>query len=509
VVLNKNQSDHREPSGITRVRMVNSMNLWQELAWLVLILIAGLVPRFIFITSFPSHPISDFLSILDFSILLRDDWLAKNAWQWQFLSPGLPLILSGILRFVRGSPEAIGRWATAFTTGLVPVLPYIFWKDVFRLRTRIFAALLLALWPGQILFSSVLAQDNWIIFPTVALSVLAVRTLVTKKDGYPILAALLYAVTVAIRQEMMVALLPAAVIAILGGRAEKHIRNFFIGSSIVGVVFAALILQRGLATGRYTLTTEHLGKSVLGSYIPGAGMGWIDPLSYVETVHPELVETDVWGTKFVNERGALNLAWQEFLHRPTFHAIRIFGLALTNLFEMDQQNLRWSLEADEVLPNEYAKDARNLMNTLGTVLQDYPPIVNMFFACSIFFALSQRYLLKWISPILATIVLKFGLHAVLGSQPRYFLIIIALELLTIAIITEVSFRPQTWEVSIRSLIIGVLCILVLAVLASQASNYVLTHDQLPQSTYFYPLEIGGGQIECTKQGQMISPYGQR
>ena len=501
MVLNKNQSDHREQNGIAKVRVVNPLNLWQELVWLILIMIAGLYPRLIFITSFPSRPISDFLNILDFSILLRDDWLAKNAWQWHFFSPGLPLLLSGILRFVHGSPEAIGRWATAFSTGLVPVLPYILWKDVFRLRTRIFAALLLALWPGQILFSSVLAQDNWIIFPTVALSVLAVRILVVKKDGSPILAALLYAVTVAIRQEMMIALLPATVIAILGGRAEKRIRNFFIGSLIVGVVFAALILQRGLATSRYTLTTEHFGTAILGAYIPGAGMGWIDPLQYVEETQPELLKNGPLGSEL--QRGALNLAWQEFLRRPTFHAIRIFGSALTNLFEMDQQILWWSLGAEEVLPNEYKKDALTLMNTLAPIVQVYPTIVNMLFAYSIFFALSQRYLLKWISPILATILLKFGIHAVMVSQPRYFLFIIALELLAFAIITEVSFKSRTWQISIRSLIIGVLSVLALSLLATQARNYVLTHDQLPQSTYLYPLEIRDGQIECTKQGHMI------
>jgi hypothetical protein len=44
-------------------------------------------------------------------------------------------------------------------------------------------ALLLSLWSGLILFSGILAQDNWIILPTVALSLLTVRNLVLKNKA--------------------------------------------------------------------------------------------------------------------------------------------------------------------------------------------------------------------------------------------------------------------------------------------------------------------------------------
>src|SRR5215207_5132824 len=99
----------------------------QELTWLVLILVLGLSLRLLFITFFPTTPFSDFLSLLNFAIVFRDDWMAKNAWQWRFFSPGLPFILSVILRFVHGSPEVIGRWTTALITGLTPALPYLLW----------------------------------------------------------------------------------------------------------------------------------------------------------------------------------------------------------------------------------------------------------------------------------------------------------------------------------------------------------------------------------------------
>ena len=502
VFINTKQSGQEKQSGIADEQTVAPTKLWEELVWLVLILVVGLATRLVFIKSFPSRPISDFLNILDFSILFRDDWLARGAWEWYFFSPGLPLILSGILRFINRSPETIARWATALSTGLVPLLPFILWKDVFRLRTRVLAALLLALWPGQILFSSVLAQDNWIIFPTVALSVLAVRVLVMRRDGYPILAALLYAVTVAIRQEMLVALLPAAIIAILGGRPDKRIRNFIIGSSVIGVIFAFLILQRGWATGRYALTTEHFGMSILGAYIPGAGMGWISPISYIDAVDPKLLDHGELSQEL--DRGALKLTVQEFLRRPGFQAIRIFGSTLTNIFEMDKQITWWSLGAEGVLPHPYRKAALALTDGLAPILQFYPMMATALFLSSIFFALSQRYWLKWISPILATILLKIGIHAVIVSQPRYFLVVVALELLTFAMITEMSFKPRNWKISALSLILGILSVWALSSLTVQAQNYVLTHDEFPQLIYNFPLKPASGQVQCTmKQGQLL------
>ncbi len=500
MTLNKDKNDFPKQIDETGVGAVNPNHWRQEFTWLALILAAGLLPRLVFIRSFPAHPTSDFLNILDFAVLLKDDWFARNAWQWQYFSPGLPLIIAAILNFIHKSPETIGRWATAVSTGLVPVLPYIIWKDTFRMRTRIIAALLLALWPGQILFSSVLAQDNWIIFPTVALSALAVRVLVTKRGGNPVLAAVLYTATVAIRQEMMIALLPVTIIAALGARADKRARNLIVGSSVVGILFAVLVLQRGIATGRYALTTEHFGISILGAYIPGAGMGWISPIPYLDATHPELLEQDQLGNGL--DRGALNLAWQEFLRRPKFHVFRIFGSAFTNLFEMDGQIIWWSLGAEGILPHQYRKAAFALETDLTPLLQIYPIVVNILFVSSIFFALGQRAILERISPIIAAIILKLGLHAVIVSQPRYFLIITALELLTFSIVTEVCFRTEHSRMSLRSLAAGVLSVLALSLLSTQARIYNLTHDELSQRTQRAFLQVKAGELKSTtKQDQ--------
>jgi hypothetical protein len=496
MVLNNTHSMNRESSDVTGVGKIKQMSQWQELTWLGLILIAGLSLRLLFIRFFPTIPFSDFLSLLDFAIVFRNDWLAKNAWQWRYFSPGLPLILSVVLRFVHESPETVGRWTTALVTGLVPVLPYLFWKDIFSARTRIIAAALLALWPSQILFSSILAQDNWIIFPTVAISVLAVRVLAIKKEGYtPIVAALLYALTSAIRQEMMIVLFPATITAILAGERRNRLRNLLVGSLIISTIFIALILQRGLATGFYTFRTEHFGKAILGAYVPGAGMGWIDPIPYVEATYPELIKNGDPDSKLAQE--GLRITWHEFVRRPRFHVIRIFGSTLTNLFEMDEQLVWWSL-GEGMLPPRYQNNVSRLTKNLLPLLKFYPVMINMLFACSLFFVLSHRLLLKWITPILATIALKIGLHAVIVSQSRYYLVVIALEILVISVVWDSMLKKENWRLSLRSVILGIVSILLLIVSMNYAKEYIKTHDIVLHS--YYELSNYPDQIVSSQSG---------
>ena len=109
--------------------------------------------------------------------------------------------------------------------------------------------------------------------------------------------------------------------------------NLAIGCSLAGLLLAVLITHRGMATGRYTLSTEHLGTSVLGAYIPQASLGWVSPIPYIEAEHPELLRNNLSENEL--NRAEIGLAWQEFLRRPTYQSMRILGSALTSIFELD------------------------------------------------------------------------------------------------------------------------------------------------------------------------------
>ncbi|HEY9422878.1 MAG TPA: hypothetical protein VIW92_15810, partial [Thermoanaerobaculia bacterium] len=180
----------------------------REAAGLALLSFLGLVPRLAFIAAFPTIPTSDFRNLVRFGLHLRDHGLTSFDWSWQFFSPGLPVVLSGLFGIAPDAdPDAAARLATAVACGLTPVLPFVIWRGILPFWTRLLAGAMLALWPGQAMFSGVVAQDNWVLPPTVALGALAGRALLSSR-AWPVAAGLLYALGVAMRQEMLVALLP-------------------------------------------------------------------------------------------------------------------------------------------------------------------------------------------------------------------------------------------------------------------------------------------------------------
>ncbi len=448
----------------------NKKNIKFEVYAFFLIFLAGVLPRMIFVNAYPNLPISDFYNIEDLAISFEKDILAKGNIYWQYFSPGLPIILSVLFKFIPYPHEDVARWATALITGLTPILPFLIWRDTFSRRVRILAGFLLALWPGQILFSGTVAQDNWIIFPTVGLAALAVRILVGQKDGYPIWAGLFYVSTVAIRQEMLIALLPLVAVAILGSRREKWFRNFVVGTCLIGILFSMLIVQRGLATGRYALSTKHLGVSVLGAYVPGSGIGWVAPWSYLSIYHPEIKVDENF------DRRTTELAWQEFFRRPRFHIFRMAGSSMYYLFNVDKEITHLSLIAEGALPQGYSENAKNLQGNLTPLLQFYPQLIHGLFLSAVFYSLFKRQYLKWISPILLTIALKIGLHAVIVSQPRYFLIVEALEILVIAMVLDVMIKRENWELALRSIFLGIVTTFLLVIFVNNAKLYIEKND---------------------------------
>ena len=331
------------------------------------------------------------------------------------------------------------------------------------------------------------------ILPVVALTALAVRLIVLRQNGLPIPAALLYVMAVAIREEMLFVLLPIAVFASVGSRSGQRLRNAGVAALIVGVLFAGLVIQRGMATGRYTLSTEHLGASVLGAYVPGAALVWVTPVPYLQIKAPELLKRDV--SAYDLNRAEISLAWQEFLRRPTFHAVRIIGVTLTSLLDLDSRVISWSLTAPGVVPQEQRKAAIGFKNAIMPVLQVYPLLVQIGFATALFFSSGHRTLSKWIWPLLLAALLKVGIHVLIVSQARYFLVVVAVELLTVAVVSEVCFKLEARRKLVYSLLLGVLSVVVLALVAVAANSYVWAHLESAPVNFSLPPASSSEQIE--------------
>ncbi len=443
----------------------------------VLLLASGLVARLIFVHLFPTQPVSDFRSLVDFGLWMRDRSVTTNGFYWRVLNPGLPLALSLLFRVFPRDPDTTARIATAVATGLLPVFPLALWRGVLPARVRLLAAGMLALWPGQILFSGVVAQDNWVLLPTVALACLAVRAM-ARGEGHPISAGLLYALSISVRQEMLVALFPLFVAAAFGWSPgtsawkERWRRSLLLCALAAGVPLLLMAWQRQAATGRFALSTEHGGVAVLGSYIPGAtANAWIDPLPYIASVEPSLLENPA-----ELKRQVPRLAWRAATARPLFHAARITAFTLQLLLTGEVANLVWSLIYPEVMPPSHSARALALAHRAAPWLEIEMAVLFALFLASLVLAgrAWRRNPAAWV--LVATMALKIGFHAVTVTQGRYLLAATALQILVIALVLGEVVGRAPWPRVTAALVAGGIAATVLALSLPRAIAAVQARD---------------------------------
>lgn len=457
----------------------------RELALGALILASGLGARLSFVRLFPTRPISDFSSFVDFAVWMRDHSWIQGSWHWEYLNPGLPLILSILLRLFPGEPGDVARLATAVACGLLPLLPFLLWRGVLPLWVRSLAGLLLAVWPGQVFFSGVVAQDNWVLLPTVALGALAARSLVARERGYPVAAGLLFGLSVMMRQEMVIALLP-----LLGGAAGlgspegRKWRRLALAAAATALPLLLLVVQRGAATGRFTLTSEHGGLAVLGSYMPGTSVSfWADPRPYVAAVEPALLRDPA-----LLRREASRLAVREALRRPGFHAARIAASILKVSVTSEADNLYWSVGAPGTLPEPLQVRGQAFMERASRPLCIELLIIHGLFLAATAFALWRRD--AAVLALAAAVLLKVGLHGVVAAQGRYVLAATALEILAITLGTwgMAAAWPGSRRPALAALAIGLAGSVSMLLLFKPALAWVHARDRAGgQLNYRFPV----------------------
>lgn len=471
----------------------------REAAGLALLTCLGLLPRLAFVSAFPTVPFSDFRSLVHFGLHLRDHGLASPDWAWQFFSPGLPMVLAGLFGIAPGAdPDAVARLATAVACGLTPLLPFAIWRGVLPLWTRLLAGALLAAWPGQVMFSGVVAQDNWVLLPTVALGALAARALLSR-DGWPVAAGLLYALGVAMRQEMLVALFPPFLAAAgIGGHAGRW-RRLTLAALAAGLPLLAFAAQRHAATGRFALSSQHGGLAILGAYIPGATAdAWTDPYPYVASVEPALLR----------DREALlaespRLAFQEAVRRPLFHAARIASTVLNFAVTGESASLYWSVGAAEVLPASHHDRGAAFYARAGRPLAWEMAAIQALFLAAVIVGVRRR---NWAILVLASaVLLKYALHAVTVSQGRYFLAATALEILAVAVAAH-EVRDRRFAVG--ALLVGAVLALGLFFAGPSLAGRVRGRDVDGQRTYRFFLEPRGAasaSLDCVvERGRLVT-----
>jgi hypothetical protein len=444
----------------------------------------GVALRLAWIRYLPTLPVSDFASVLEFAKALASDFAATDARQWNSLSPGASLLLSLGLRVGVASPVDTARVMTAVVTGLIPLIPVIGWRGIAPYPVRAASGLLLAVWPGQVFLSGVIAQDNWVILPTVALAVLGCRTLVDGK-ARPIASAALLGLGFLMRQEMLVALAPLALAGagLVPPQPRNRSRVAGFGATLAAVLLFAAA-HRYAGSGRFALTTTHGSLAALCSSIPGASWAYnASPYSYLETFAPGQEKSEV----------AFGLVKRELRRRPLYHSVRAFYFTFAPIFRSSRESMYWSLGA-HVLPDaKRGRGERALAAVRSPLTVEMLVVVWAGFA-ALLVALASRH-----TPLLLlalAIALKVGVHALTVNQPRYIYPVTALILLAAPVAAWVGGRDLEAR---RLALVGlaaVLCTVALSVLTGIAERWTRAHDTPIEYRFALWDESGGARLRC-------------
>jgi hypothetical protein len=444
----------------------------------------GVALRLAWIRHFPTLPVSDFASVLEFAEALARDLAATDARQWYSLSPGASLLISLGLRVGVASPADTARVMTAVVTGLIPLLPVLGWRGIAPYWVRATTGLLLAVWPGQVFFSGVIAQDNWAILPTVALGVLGCRTLVDGK-ARPVASAALLGLAFLTRQEMLAALAPLALAG--AGLVPRRPGRGRLAAGFGGTLAAVLLLvaaHRYAGSGRVALTTTHGSLAMLCSTIPGASWAYnASPYSYLETFAPGQEKSEV----------AFRLVKQELRRRPLYHSVRAFYFTFAPVFRSSRESMYWSLGA-HVLPDAERDRGARVLAALRTPLTAEMLVVVWAGFAVLLVALASRNTSLLL--LCLAVVLKVGVHALTVNQPRYIYPVTALILLAAPLAAWVGRRERGGRRLALAAAAAVLCTFALAFLTRIAERWTRAHDTPIEYRFALWDGSGGERLRC-------------
>jgi hypothetical protein len=171
-------------------------------------------------------------------------------------------------------------------------------------------------------------------------------------------------------------------------------------------------------------------------------------------------------------------------------------------------SLYWSLGAPEVLSPAVRDRGEALYTAMDRPLRYEMAAIQGLFLAALIVGIWRRS--AAILVLAAAVLLKYGIHAVIAAQGRYFLASTALEILAIAV---AAYEVRTAAPAGRrrllapALGLGLLFSLGLLYVRPRLAAYVQSHDVDPQRTYRFPMEVPdhGAALDCVvKRGVLVS-----
>ncbi len=430
---------------------------------------ASLISRFLVVYHFPTVPVSDFREFIQLAEAIRDTVWATGSPSWELRAAGLPSLLAALSWIIPVHMDTLARWATATITGILPLLPWMVLRDCVSMPVRLLSAALLAFWPDLILTSGVVSSDNWVLFPVVTSVVVATRSWILRRSS-PILSAVLLALCTWIRPEMLLATMPFAAMACWADPVRRQ-RNLLIGCLSLMGLLSAIAAQRQAGSGQFKLAPNSSGFALLGTFMPGVyPETWRVP-DYLLPCH-ESQQRPGENTDRLFRR----LALDEFVRRPSYHAVRAFHSTVTSWRGIGGGTLYWSLRPD-LLPLEARASAKKWLDWAEPFSWRWVLVIHVAALAAFGVAIVRR------SPIMlaiaASIFLKVSMHAMMSVTPRYFVVPLAQELILISFAVG-EMLVLGWK---RSLQVALPCLLAaLAMMGLLAKGVVVADSYLLANT---------------------------
>jgi hypothetical protein len=172
--------------------------------------------------------------------------------------------------------------------------------------------------------------------------------------------------------------------------------------------------------------------------------------------------------------------------------------------------LYWSLGAHEVLPPAVRERGAALDTAIERPLRYEMAVIQGLFLAALIVGVWRR---NWAILVLASaVLLKYGIHALIAAQGRYFYAATALEILAIAVAayevrTVLPAGGRLVPMLALALGLGAAFSLGLLLVRLRLTIYVQSHDVDQQRTYRFPMEVTdhGAALDCVvNRGVLVS-----
>ncbi len=294
--------------------------------------------------------------------------------------------------------------------------------------------------------------------------------------------------------------------AALPGPSSRRGRRAATFAGAVLLLLLPFAAERRAATGRFAISTEHGGFTLLGTMAPGsAAGGWVDPTLYAASVDPGYLRDPAR-----LRRDAGGIALGELRRRWRYHAYRMAVSALTLSVDSERQNLWWSLEAPGALPPTRSAAGAALARRAAPWLRAELALFSGAFAAAV--ALAWRRRDRAILVIASSVLLKVLVQVLFSPLGRLMVPAIALELLAVGLGAALAAASTGRE---RAVLAAVVAIVAAALLVAEPPLRALAirRDEAPPVLGRFPLAIAGGGgafAECTVEaGRLRSVGGDR